>query len=96
MTRTFTFPETVTIQNVEAVADDVKKLSLQSGETLTLDAGNTAAITTPGIQLTLSLAAALEQNGGKLVIANPKQEFKQSFEALGLAQKFSQWEATHG
>lgn len=91
-TRIFAFPGAVTIQNVEEVTEEIRKLHLAPGETLVLDVVQTEIITTPGIQLVLAVANTLEQSGGALVIMKPKDTFNQAFDVLGLAPRLTQWE----
>lgn len=82
--RTFVFPASVTIENIESLTGELKKLQLSSGEKLTLDVEQTEVITTPGIQLILALTKTIAQSGDTITITKSKETFNQSFDALGL------------
>lgn len=92
MPKAFPLPETVTIQNIESIFRELHGRAMPAGEIFMIDAGQTALITTPGIQLILSLAVMLKASGGALSILKPKEAFKQAFSALGLARELAQWE----
>jgi len=87
----FSFPASATIQNIEELIESVKKL-MTPGKNVIVDAAHTEVITTPGVQLLLSLARTLEQNGGALGLINPKETFTQTFDALGLKSRLTEWE----
>ncbi len=85
----FTLPSSVTIENVQEIADRLKALTAGSGKTLTLDASAVEFITTPGIQLLLSTQKNLQAAGGALAVANPSGVFKQAVAMLGLEKEFA-------
>ena len=89
----FSLPAAMTIDTVEALATELKQLDLKP-LALVLDASHTEIITTPGIQLLLALSKMLESRGIALGVHEPKAMFVQTFEQIGLATQFSQWEAS--
>lgn len=90
----FTLPSAMTIETVESVSDNLKQMRIQP-PTLVLNAAQTEILTTPGIQLLLSLAKTLQEQGIALVLTEPRAIFAQSFEQLGLAKQYASWEAKH-
>ena len=78
---TYTLPSSMTI---EAQAAELKQLSIREKTRLTIDASQLEAITTPGIQLLLSLEKTLATFDGELVISNSKPNIHLTFATLGL------------
>ena len=89
-------PETVTIENVEDLCAEARQINVLPEATLIIDASHTEILTTPGIQLLIAIAKSVQNAGGKLVISNPREPFKQSFAALGLGSRLTQWEVANG
>lgn len=79
-----TLPPTMTIETAETFAAELKQLPLAEKTQLTLDAACVETITTPGLQLVVSLAKTLEAQSGKLTIINPRESFKHAFSDSGL------------
>ncbi len=86
-------PSAMTIETVDALASTLKEKEF-APPVLILDAEQTEIITTPGIQLLLSLAKSLEVRGIGLAITKQRTSFIQAFEQLGLAACLSEWEAS--
>ena len=74
----------MTIENAEALAAELKQLPLAEKATLTLDASQVETITTPGLQLIVSLGKTLDVQGGTLIISGPKDSFARAFRDTGL------------
>lgn len=87
----FVLPETMTIDTVEGVLIKLNRLSLREPNPFTVDASATALITTPGVQLLISLAKTLEQAGNSLQVHNIQNSFTESFQTLGLSQQLESW-----
>lgn len=85
--KSFKLPASVTIADVEAVHSEMLKLS---GD-VSIDASSSDSITTPGIQLLISLSKKISSEGGKFTITEPSKSFVQVFETLGLKQQLTQW-----
>ncbi len=90
-TQTYNLPAELTIENIEALSNDLKKLATDNGIALTLDASQTETITTPGVQLLLSLDKLLSSNGGKLIIYQSKGVLNDTFSLLGLNEQLAKW-----
>jgi anti-anti-sigma regulatory factor len=91
----FSLPPSVTIENIEALANEIRTLGFGPAGTLTLDAAAIEMITTPGVQLLLSLHKTLSESGGKLAVKNSNESFAQPFQALGFGEHLSAWSGAH-
>ena len=92
MTKTFSLPAAITIETVNMLHGELKQLlSDESAFSLTVDAAQTEIITTPGIQLLLSLDKALKQSGSRMVLSNAPEIMKKSFQGLGLEAQLGKW-----
>lgn len=89
--KTIILPFAISISTVEALADEIRTHAAEASLSLTLDAANTEILTTPGIQLLLSLEKTLEQTGGDLRLINAKDTLTSVFQTLGLKEKFERW-----
>lgn len=85
----FVLPEALTIENVAEVAAGIRALQPGKGMVLTIDAAQTDIITTPGVQLLLSLSSAMQGQGGKLLIVRPRESFVLACNALGVASQLA-------
>lgn len=83
-------PTELTIHTAEQVAAEWKTLPIQPGQ-LVLDASRLENITTPGVQLLLSLEASLQAAGGSLRVVHPRSEHAHLFDILGLGAKWQEW-----
>lgn len=81
---TYTLPSSMTVETVEAQAAELKQLPIKEKARLVIDASQLEAITTPGIQLLLSLEKSLVTFSGELVIKNSKPNIHHTFATLGL------------
>lgn len=86
----FVLPEDMTIQTVEELVVELRELS-PAGGVLLLDAGRVENITTPGIQLLLSLEETLNVSGDSLRLINTHEGQDDPFIALGLGGKWQEW-----
>lgn len=80
----FTLPALLTIETAEAFAAECKQWPLEEKTTLTLDASVVENITTPAIQLIVSLEKTLVAQGGALVIVSPTEAMVRAFNDVGL------------
>lgn len=80
----FTLPSTMTIENAELVAADLKQLSFTEKADLIIDASHVEHITTPGLQLLIALEKTLTAQGGTLMIKNGRPSFTQAFLEAGI------------
>jgi len=80
----FALPIEMTIEVVDAVASELRKLISNGAMNLTLDAAQVENITTPGLQLIASLKKTLAARGGNLVIDNKRDSFIRAFSDAGL------------
>lgn len=80
----FTLPSIMTIETVEQLAAEFKQWQFTEDFTLTLDASKVENITTPCIQLILSLEKAIAAQGGSFTINNRKGVFTYAFTDMGL------------
>lgn len=72
------------IETAELLAAELKQLPLEEKTSLALDASQVEIITTPGLQLIVSLGKTLEAQGGTLLITGRKQAFDDAFRDAGL------------
>ena len=80
----FKLPPVITIETVEALASELKQLPLSEKNSLTLDASNVENITTPGLQLIISLEKTFAARGGTLIINGQKDFFLRALSEVGL------------
>lgn len=78
-------PAVLTIEAVEILAAEFKQLVLENDTHLQLDASAVERVTTPGIQLIVSLEKTVTDAGGILDIIGGKEEFNNAFADVGLA-----------
>jgi len=88
---TMELPSSVTMDVVEELFAEMKQLKLDSFESFTLDASKVTTITTPGVQLIVSLDRSLKEQNVKLSLINPTENFSQTFQLLGLGSTLSGW-----
>jgi anti-anti-sigma regulatory factor len=85
----FTLPASMTIETAEALAAELKQLPLEGKTHLTLDASHVEHITTPGLQLIISLDKTLSAQGGMLTINGRRDPFIRAFKDTGLESVLS-------
>lgn len=61
-----------------------------------LNGSAVARLTTPCLQLFVSLARSLEAQGRTFSIEAPSEAMRQAFVDAGLAHEFNQWSGNHG
>ncbi len=81
---TFELPPVMTIEAAESLAAELKQLPLTENTTLHLDASRVEHITTPCLQLIVSLGKTLAIQGGSLTIQGQKDSFTRAFRDTGL------------
>ena len=86
----FALPAAITIETVEALAADLKQLSFTEKAVITLDASQTENITTPGIQLIVSVEKIMETLGGGVKISNARPAVIKTFQTIGLERLLAQ------
>lgn len=91
----FALPSALTIETVEALLASLRDVPL-GAEGIALEAGKVESITTPGVQVIVSLSKSLEQMGGKLKIEQPSAALTQAFQTLGLGEQLTQWSSANG
>lgn len=85
----FALPQVVTIESVEALAAELKQLPLAQKTDLILDASQVQNITTPGLQLIISLEKTLSSQGGMLAIRDKSEAFMHALKDAGLQNLLS-------
>jgi anti-anti-sigma regulatory factor len=80
----FSLYPVMNIETADALAVEIKQISLTEKSSFTLDASRVETLTTPGIQIIVSLEKALAAQGGTLRIIGRKDHFNQSFRDAGL------------
>ncbi len=80
----FVLPAVMTIETAESLAAELKQLPLSEKTNLTLDASQVETITTPGLQLIVSLEKTLSAQGGSLTIQGQREPFIHAFKYTGL------------
>lgn len=88
-------PASLTIETVEALAAFFLEHKPSGQTALTLDVSPIEVITTPGVQLLVSLAKTLETLNVALNIEGARPAFAQTLQQLGLSAYFAQKEFTH-
>ena len=86
----FVLPPTMTVENAEALAAELKQLPLAEKTCLTLDAAGVQTITTPGLQLIAALQKTLADQGGTLSITGQPEHFIRAFKDTGLESVLGQ------
>ncbi len=81
---TFSLPPSVTIENAEALAGELKQLAQSEKSAFVLDVSKVENVTTPGLQLIVSLSKTLAAQGGLLEIRGEKEGMIQALRDTGL------------
>ena len=80
----FLLPAVMTIETAEQLAADLKQLSFAEKANLTLDASQVETITSPGLQILVSLEKTLTALGGVLTIEGRRDAFVRALKDTGL------------
>ncbi|MEQ1789256.1 MAG: STAS domain-containing protein [Rickettsiales bacterium] len=80
----FKLPPVMTIETIENLVSEIKQLPLSDKTSLTLDASNVENISTPGLQLIISLEKTFAARNGALIINGQKDFFLRALEDVGL------------
>ena len=80
----YVLPSALTIESIESLAAEFKQWPFQEKSHLTLDASQVDQVTTPGLQLIVSIEKTLAAQGGSLIIHAPKEPFVRAFNDAGL------------
>lgn len=80
----FPLPVVMNIETAVALAAELKQLPLAGKTQLVLDAANVEVITTPGVQIILSLEKTLAAQGGSLKISSRREAFNNALRDIGL------------
>jgi len=83
-TRTFALPSGMTIETIETLAAEFKQMLLAEKSCLTLDASQVGSITTPALQMMVSLEKTLCAQGGSLDFSGQSEAFIQACKDAGL------------
>lgn len=87
-------PSALTLENVEDFYTQLRKVEIKNGMTFELNAQNLSSITTPGMQVIISLARTVAQAEGKIHISWPTPSLKEAFKILGLDSEYEAWTRT--
>ena len=82
----FTLPALMTIEAAEVLAAELRQLPLAEKTHLALDASRLENISTPGVQLILSLKKTLSSRGVALAINGQRDSFIRSLNEMGLGK----------
>lgn len=80
----FMLPNDLSIETVDGLCAEFKTLLLSDNPTVLLNAAQVENITTPGVQLLVSLQKSLIAQERRLTIMNPSDTFTSSCKALDL------------
>jgi len=86
---TFKLPNTLMMDNVAEIAQQLKEAS-HMASVIILDAQELDRISTPGLQLLLALQKTLEAKGGRLQVGTGAA-LREACERCGLADYWVQW-----
>jgi len=92
-TQSFQLPTTLVIGNIEEIFVQFKQIDFKNSVPFSLDASQVKSITTPGVQLILSLERTLKEHNSNFLLVNASENFKESFRTLGLGNKLESWSA---
>ena len=84
---TMTLPAILDITHAASFLEEAKHASAY--ESLTLDANAVERITTPCLQILLSLQATVEKAGGAVTYSSPSDAFTHAVATLGLTDHFT-------
>lgn len=85
-------PATLTIDTVETLtAELADKVKGEAGQVLALDASALESITTPGVQLLVSVHKTLSDAGGQLRITGGGELLQAVFAQIGLGPLYAMW-----
>lgn len=88
-TLTLVVPPALDIINAESFLTSLKDTAPDTA--LTLNAEKVERITTPGVQLLLSIDSTLTKGGGKLTLQSPSEIFNNALIDLGFEDKLNEW-----
>ena len=80
----YTLPSLMTVETAEVVAAELKQLPIADKVQLTIDASSLEQITTPGLQLLVSLEKTIAQHGGIFRINGARESFLKIMRNVGL------------
>lgn len=87
-----TLPATLTIDTVETVtAELADKVKGEAGQVLVLDASALESITTPGVQLLISVHKTLSDAGGQLKVTGGDELLQAVCSQIGLGPLYAMW-----
>lgn len=87
--QTLVIPSILDITSAETFLASLKDISPLSA--LTLDAEKVERITTPGVQLLLSIDNSLKKGGGKFILQSSSDVFNTALIDLGFEDKLNEW-----
>jgi len=92
----YSLPPLLTIETVDELTADFVRILGEHPPLLTLEASRTEVLTTPGVQLLVTLDDALSLDGGALRIAGPSRACEDAFAILGFSSWLSERKVAHG
>ena len=92
---TYELPANISIQTIEFVASEFAKLVFEK-KPLVVDAAKLEVLTTPGVQLFVSVANTLEKDSCTFVIINAGNNIINVFETLGFKDQYLKWSKANG
>lgn len=86
----YELPAQLDIRAVEQFFDRLRTIA-EEADVAMIDASKVERITTPCVQIVLSLSKTLEENGGRLKLKAASDVFHNAFADLGLTHCIKQW-----
>jgi anti-anti-sigma regulatory factor len=84
-------PSILTLETIEEFYAEVRKIDITNGAPVVVDAEKLTSITTPGIQIILSIARSVAQSGGAFSINPASRALQDSCRILGLDSEYESW-----
>ena len=86
----YNLPQSIDISTASDVLDGIKKVYSKDSDFI-IEGSEVGKITTPGVQLILSLATTVEKNNKKFTLKDASENMVAAFEDLGLSKQLNEW-----
>ncbi len=84
-------PSMLTMENIEEFFLEARKINISEGVHVEINAAELDSITTPGLQVLLSLARSVAQANGQFQIISAPPALKDACRVMGLDSEYDTW-----
>lgn len=87
---TFHLAAQIDISTVSTFCEELRKF-LDADKDIIFDASKVERITTPGVQLLITIASQNKKTGNRLGVVLPSESFKKTISDLGFSNQLKEW-----